>query len=130
VRPEAGGSADDKAVPSKRTDLRPPEVVATVSGVDDDDEARRGCDGVFGAATIGAGGGTAPVSLRSTTGRRLEDDEDGGDGSTAAAVAVAAAPVVSFSNSFSSLSVISSSDMSFSRNLCGSFPLLSSRCSS
>jgi len=131
VRPEAGGSVDDKAVPSKRTDLRPPVAVATVSGVDDDDEARRGCDGEFEpAAAIAAGGGMVPASLRSTTGRRLEDDEDGGDGSTAVAVAVAAAAVVSFSNSFSSRSVISSSEMSFSRNLCGSFPLLNSRCSS
>jgi len=126
VRPEAGGSVIDKAVPSKRTDLRPPEAVATVSGVDDDEEARRGCDGVFVAATIAAGGAAAPASLRSIIGRRLEDDEDGGDGSTA----VAAAAVVSFSNSFRSRSVISSSEMSFSRNLCDSFPLLRSSCGS
>lgn len=124
VRPEVGGSVDDIAVPSKRTDLLPP--VATVSGVDDDDEARRDCGGAFAAATVEVDGGVATASRRSSTGRRLEDEEDGGNGSAAEA----AAAVVSFSNSFRSLSVISSSEMSFSRNFCGSFPLLSSRCSS
>lgn len=112
VRPEADNSADDDAaVPSNRTDRRPPAVI---SGVDDDDDARCWCN-CSGAVPGGAAGG------------RRHDEDDGVGGYVSADAVTASggggggggggAAAVSFSNSVSNRSVMSSSETSFSRKL-------------
>lgn len=120
VRFEVDGSADDEAaVPSNRTDRRPLDVI---SGVDDDDDARCCCS-CSGLVPGGAAGGRLSAVA---AGRR--HDEDDGVGGYVSAVAVTAscgggggggggAAAVSFSNSVSNRSVMSSSETSFSRKL-------------